>query len=153
MKLTAFTDYSLRVLIYLAANPGKKATIAEVSRVFGVSEHHLMKVVHFLGKKGWISTLRGKGGGMLLEKAPQDICIGQVVRDTEGELAPAECFEAGGGHCTIGQCCQLKGVLADAIKAFYSVLDRYTVADVTSNQEELAQVLNFDALVRLPRQP
>ncbi|AKJ30888.1 BadM/Rrf2 family transcriptional regulator [Caldimonas brevitalea] len=151
VKLTAFTDYSLRVLIYLAAHPGKKATIAEITRAFGVSEHHLVKVVHFLGKKGWITTVRGKGGGMTLATSAQAICVGRVVRDTEGLLEPAECFESGGGHCAIGGCCGLKGVLAEAVQAFYAVLDRYTLADVTRNQEALAQVLDFYRTLPAPQ--
>ena len=108
MKLTAFTDYSLRVLLYLAANSGRKATIAEIATAFGISEHHLVKVVHFLGKRGWIATVRGKGGGMTLAMQPKDICLGQVVRDTEGAAVPAECFEADGGHCVLSGCCGLK---------------------------------------------
>jgi Rrf2 family transcriptional regulator, nitric oxide-sensitive transcriptional repressor len=143
MKLTAFTDYSLRVLIYLATTPHKRSTILEIVTAFGVSEHHLTKVVHFLGKKGWITTTRGKGGGISLAKDPKDIRIGRVVRDTEGEPTPAECFESGGGQCAIGGCCSLKGVLGEAITAFYDALDRYTLADVTHNSAELGQVLNF----------
>jgi Rrf2 family transcriptional regulator, nitric oxide-sensitive transcriptional repressor len=143
MKLTAFTDYSLRVLIYLAAAPSRKATIAEIARAYDISEHHLVKVVHFLGRSGWVTTLRGKGGGLTLTRDPGDICIGRVVRDTEGALAPAECFETGGGRCVIGRCCQLKDVLAQAIEGFYAVLDRYTLADVAANSQVLSQVLRF----------
>jgi len=143
MKLTAFTDYSLRVLMYLATTPNGRTTILEIVSAFHISENHLTKVVHFLGKKGWIATTRGKGGGMTLAKNAKDIRIGQVVRDTEGHPMVAECFESGGGQCTIGGCCGLKGVLGEAITAFYSVLDRYTLADVTRNQRELEQVLHF----------
>ena len=143
MKLTAFTDYCLRVLIYLAAAPSQKATIAEIARSFDVSEHHLVKVVHFLGRKGWIATVRGKGGGMSLARPPEDIVIGQVVRDAEGELAPAECFETSGGRCTLGGCCQLKGVLGRAIAAFYAVLDTCTLAQVTTNEAQLRRALHF----------
>ena len=143
MKLTAFTDYSLRVLMYLAANSGRKCTIAEIATAFGISEHHLVKIVHFLGKQGWIATIRGKGGGMTLAMQPGDICLGQVVRDTERSAVPAECFEAGGGQCTLSGCCGLKGALAQAVQAFYGVLDRYTLADVMANRRALAQVLEF----------
>jgi len=153
MKLTAFTDYSLRVLIYLAAAPSQKATIAEITRAFEVSENHLVKVVHFLGKKGWITTVRGKGGGMSLARAPQDIVIGHVVRDAEGQLTPAECFEAGGGRCTIGTCCQLKSVLGEAIAAFYAVLDHYTLAQVTTNPNELRQALHFFPVIPVSELP
>src|SRR4051812_29303860 len=123
MKLTSFTDYSLRVLIYLAAEPERRATIAEVSTAFAVSENHLTKVVHFLGKQGWISTLRGKGGGMVLAGRAQDICVGQVLRHTEGKAMPAECFGGDDSGCAIVSCCQLKSALAEAVNAFYSVLD------------------------------
>jgi Rrf2 family nitric oxide-sensitive transcriptional repressor len=143
MKLTAFTDYSLRVLLYLAANSGRKSTIAEIAAAFDISEHHLVKVVHFLGKQGWIATVRGKGGGMTLALQPKDICLGQVVRDTEGSAVPAECFEPGGGHCILSGCCELKGPLAEAVGAFYAVLDRYSLADVMTNRRAFAQVLTF----------
>ena len=84
MKLTAFTDYSLRVLIYLAAEPERRATIAEISAAFDIKENHLTKVVHHLGKRGWVETVRGKGGGLMLARPARDIGIGRVVRDTEG---------------------------------------------------------------------
>ncbi|NML17297.1 RrF2 family transcriptional regulator [Azohydromonas caseinilytica] len=143
MKLTAFTDYSLRVLMYLAANSGRKSTIAEIATAFGISEHHLVKVVHFLGRQGWIATIRGKGGGMTLAMQPGDIRLGQVVRDTEGSAVPAECFEAGGGHCIVSGCCGLQDVLAQAVQAFHGVLDRYTLADVMANRPALVQALEF----------
>ena len=145
MKLTSFTDYSLRVLIYLAAEPSRRATIAEIAKAFDVSENHLTKVVHLLGKHGWIETVRGKGGGMHLAMKPQDICIGKVVRDTEGLDVPAECFAIDGGHCIISSSCKLKGVLAEAVRAFYSVLDDYTLADITRNRGVLGKILLMQA--------
>ena len=145
MKLTAFTDYSLRVLIYLAAEPSRRATIAEIAKAFHVSENHLTKVVHLLGKQGWIETVRGKGGGTQLAKRPQDICIGKVVRDTEGVAMPAECFAVDGGHCIISPSCKLKGVLGEAVRAFYSVLDDYTLADITRNRGVLGRILMIQA--------
>jgi Rrf2 family nitric oxide-sensitive transcriptional repressor len=145
MKLTALTDYSLRVLIYLAAEPTRRATIAEIATAFDVSENHLTKVVHLLGKQGWIETVRGKGGGMQLAKKPQDICIGKVVRDSEGVDMPAECFAVDGGHCIISGSCKLKGVLAEAVRAFYSVLDDYTLADITRNRGVLGKILMIQA--------
>lgn len=143
MKLTVFTDYSLRVLMYLATQPGKKAKIADMAEAFDVSLNHLVKVAHFLGKKGWISTSRGKGGGVELARPAQEIGIGQVVRDTEGLLAPAECFEPEGGSCAIKSCCQLKNILNQAVQSFYATLDQFTLADVTQNREELSQALIF----------
>ena len=141
MKLTSFTDYSLRVLIYLAADPSRRATIFEIAQAFAVSENHLTKVVHLLGKQGWIETVRGKGGGILLAMPPEDIRIGKVIRDAEGGDMPAECFAKDGGRCIITRCCRLKGVLAEAVDAFYAVLDQYTLADISSNRHVLRKVL------------
>lgn len=145
MKLTAFTDYSLRVLIYLAADPARRATIAEIAQSFGISENHLVKVVHFLGRQGWIATVRGKGGGILLAMAPAQINVGRVVRDTEGAALPAECFSDGGGHCLITPVCRLKGVLGEAVDAFYAVLDRHTLADIARNRQALDKLLRIHA--------
>jgi len=145
MKLTSFTDYSLRVLIYLAAAPSRRATIAEIATAFDVSENHLTKVVHLLGKQGWIETLRGKGGGMQLAKAPEDICIGKVVRSTEGPDLPAECFALDGGNCLISGSCKLRRALAEAMTAFYAVLDDYTLADISRNRGVLARILMIQA--------
>jgi Rrf2 family nitric oxide-sensitive transcriptional repressor len=145
MKLTAFTDYSLRVLIYLAADPNQRATISEIASSFGISENHLVKVVHSLGKQGWIETVRGKGGGIQLAAAPAAVNVGRVVRDTEGAAVPAECFLPEGGDCVITAACRLKHVLADAVKAFYGVLDQYTLADLARNRHALAKVLMIQA--------
>lgn len=143
MRLTAFTDYSLRVLIYLAAQPDRRATIAEIATAFDVNENHLTKVVHHLGKAGWISTIRGKGGGLTLARSAEEICVGEVVRDAEGQVMPAECFAPEKSDCAILRSCQLKGVLAEAVEAFYAVLDRYTLADITRNRRTLATILHF----------
>ena len=141
MRLTTFTDYSLRVLIYLAAQPAERATIAQISSAFQVSENHLVKVVHFLGKQGWLTNLRGKGGGLELGMPPEAIVVGRVVRETEGLSQLAECFGETDGDCAIAPDCRLRGVLGEAIKAFYAVLDRYTLADLVNNRQQLAQVL------------
>jgi len=130
MKLSAFTDYSLRVLIYLATAPGRRVTIMEICTAFEVKLNHLTKVVHYLGKRGWIETTRGKGGGLRLARAPEAIRLGEVVRLTEGQGQAAQCFSRKDTDCAIVRCCQLKGVLAEAVHAFYAVLDRYTLADI-----------------------
>ncbi|HVZ42971.1 MAG TPA: Rrf2 family transcriptional regulator [Ramlibacter sp.] len=140
MRLTNFTDYSLRVLIYLAAQPGRRATIAEIAKRFGIAENHLMKVVHFLGKAGWLSTVRGPSGGIELATAPQQIRIGSVVRSTEGAPVLAECFEDD-GNCAIYDICRLRGVFDEALTAFFAVLDRYTLDDLTANRRELTRIL------------
>ncbi len=141
MRLTTFTDYSLRVLIYLAVQPERRATIAEISSAYGIKENHLSKVVHFLGQQGWLTTVRGKGGGLGLARAPQDIRIGTVVRQTEGQDLPAECFDREHDTCPITRICRLKGVLREATAAFHAVLDRYTLGDLVQNPQALARML------------
>ncbi|MEO8805597.1 MAG: Rrf2 family transcriptional regulator [Burkholderiaceae bacterium] len=143
MKLTSFTDYSLRVLIYLAVGSERRITIAEIAAAFEIPENHLTKVVHFLGKQGWVSTVRGKGGGMVLAKPAKDISVGKVVRDTEGAAMPAECFGPDESNCAIARYCRLKGVLAEAVSGFYAVLDHYTLADIARNKQALSSVLHF----------
>lgn len=143
MKLTVFTDYSLRVLVYLATRPERRATIAEIGAAYDISTNHLTKVVHHLGRRGWVRTIRGRGGGLALSGTPADIRIGSVIRDTEGLARPAECFAGAPGACAIASCCHLKGVLAEAAQAFYAVLDRYSLEDVSRNRDELGAVLHF----------
>jgi len=141
MKLTTFTDYSLRVLMHLATQPDRRATVADIAQAFGVKENHLTKVVHFLGRQGWPANVRGRGGGLGLAVAPWDIAIGQLMRETEGESMPAECFDDDAGHCAITHVCLLRGVLREAVDAFYGALDRYTLADLVQNRSALSKVL------------
>jgi Rrf2 family nitric oxide-sensitive transcriptional repressor len=153
MRLTYFTDYSLRVLIYLAAAPEGRATIAEIAGKFEISENHLTKVVHFLGKEGLLLNTRGRGGGLSLARAPEKINVADVVRATEHGDVPAECFKMDENTCTLVGRCRLEGVLTDAIDAFYQVLARYTLADLVKNRAVLAKVLFQDAVSaeRIPR--
>ena len=141
MKLTSFTDHSLRVLIYLAAEPDRRATIGEIARAFDIKENHLTKVVHFLGQQGWVSTTRGKGGGLQLARAPALIGVGAVIRQAEGADRPAVCFEGNDNRCHIVRVCRLKGVLHEAVTAFHAVLDRYTLADLVHNPHALLALL------------
>lgn len=140
MRLTTFSDYSLRVLIYLATEPDRRATIAQVAGAFEISENHLMKVVHFLGKAGWLRNVRGKGGGLELARAPEEIRVGAVIRGCETQL-PAECFDRETNRCVITSVCRLKHVLAEASEAFYRTLDQYTLEDVAGNRRVLSKVL------------
>lgn len=140
MRLTTFSDYSLRVLIYLAVDPDRRATISEIATAFEVSENHLMKVVHFLGKAGWLRNVRGKGGGLELARSPDDIRVGAVIRDCETQL-PAECFDRATNRCVITRPCRLRDALAEATAAFYNTLDRYTLRDITGNRRVLAKIL------------
>ncbi len=141
MRLTRFTDYSLRVLIYLACEPGRRATIGEIAQAFDVSENHLTKVVHFLGQQGWVSTVRGKGGGLALARAAQEVNVGEVVRCAEGEAMPAECFDADANHCAIARVCRLHGALREAADAFHGVLSGYTLADLVHPRATLSRML------------
>lgn len=130
MQLTRFTDYSLRVLIYLASHPHGFATVGAIASEYAISRHHLTRVVHQLGLKGYIETARGKGGGFRLARAPGHIRIGDVVRDMESSFELAECFRPGEVACRLMPACALKPVLAEAGRAFLATLDRYTLADL-----------------------
>src|SRR5262245_45781028 len=141
MRLTAFTDYSLRTLMYVGTNRGKRTTIAEIAAAFGISENHLVKCVHFLATNGWLRSIRGHGGGLELALAPAQINVGQVVRQTEGKDVPAECFDRDTNTCPITSSCQLARVLSQAVDAFYAVLDEYTLEDLLRNRTTLARIL------------
>jgi Rrf2 family transcriptional regulator, nitric oxide-sensitive transcriptional repressor len=147
VRLTAFTDYSLRMLIYLAAAPEGRATVPEVARAFGISTHHLVKVAHGLGKHGILTNTRGRGGGLKLALPADRINVGRVVRITEGEARPAECFEPGGSHCLLAGSCNLEGVLREAVVRFYSVLDQYSLADLVTHRQQLAKIMMWHAPV------
>jgi Rrf2 family nitric oxide-sensitive transcriptional repressor len=141
VRLTRFTDYSLRVLIYLACEPGRRATIAEIAQAFDVSENHLTKVVHFLGQQGWATTVRGKGGGLTLGCDAHYVVVGDVVRRAEGGDLPAECFDSEENTCTIARTCRLQGELREATDAFHAVLDGYTLADLVHNRATISRLL------------
>ena len=133
MHITRYTDYSLRVLIYLAVQGDELATIQQIADSYEISKNHLMKVVHQLNKKGYIETVRGKKGGMRLQMAPGDINVGTLVRETEQDLSVVECF-ASGDACRITPVCGLKSMFGEALAAFLEVLDRYTLADIIHDQ-------------------
>ncbi|MDQ6991449.1 MAG: Rrf2 family transcriptional regulator [Mariprofundaceae bacterium] len=130
MQLTLYTDYSLRVLLYLASHPDKRVTINEIAEYFGISRNHLVKVVHNLGKLELIHTIRGKSGGLLLAVAPENINIADTVRYTEPHMNLLECFDDVTNTCPITSQCALKGVLFQARKGFMDVLENYTLADM-----------------------
>ncbi len=152
MRLKTFTDYSLRVLMFLAARPRQRATIAEIADAFHISESHLMKVSHVLGKAGVLANVRGKDGGLELAMAPKEINLGRVVRITEGDPRLAECFDPEGA-CCIERACLLRAVLDDAAQAFYKVLGRYTLEDITRNRIALSRLLAPPVAMRAPRAP
>jgi Rrf2 family nitric oxide-sensitive transcriptional repressor len=141
MRLTYYTDYALRVLIYLGVDRQRTVTIREVARCYGISRSHLMKVVHQLGTWGYVSTLRGKGGGLRLALPPEQINLGAVVRRAEANFALVECFDPAHNHCCITPACTLKTVLYEALESFLTTLDRYTLADLLHSRRGLTLLL------------
>jgi Rrf2 family nitric oxide-sensitive transcriptional repressor len=145
VRLTRFSDYSLRVLIYLAVHPDRLATIDEISSVYGISRAHLMKIAQELGRAGFLETLRGRGGGLRLARELDSIRVGDVVRFTEGKLDLVECFDAETSVCRIEPACRLHGVLEEALEAFLATLDEYSLADLVSRRRSaLVELLRSD---------
>jgi Rrf2 family nitric oxide-sensitive transcriptional repressor len=130
MRLTSFTDYSLRTLLYLAANRDRLVTIQDIADLHVISKNHLMKVVYQLGLAGLVETVRGRNGGLRLGKEPKDINIGALVRSTETDFFMAECFDRATDTCPLTPNCKLKHTLNDATQAFLNVLDQQTLADM-----------------------
>jgi Rrf2 family nitric oxide-sensitive transcriptional repressor len=147
MRLTRYTDYGLRTLIALALPTEQLQTVTSISQSYGISRHHLLKVVARLAELGYVQTLRGKGGGVRLARAPSAIVVGDVVRDLEVELGVVECLEASGGGCVIAPACRLKGLLAEATQGFLGVLDQYTLADLCKQRVPLARLLGIPVSV------
>ena len=144
MRLTTFTDYSLRVLIYLAVKGEGGATIAEIAESYGISRNHLMKVVQELSQKGYLVAVRGKNGGLHMKTPPADINIGGLVRAMENDLSLAECFGSN-NQCVLTPACSLPAVFHEALEAFFAVLDTYTLADILpgNRRGDLVKLLNI----------
>ncbi len=135
MRITRYTDYSLRVLMYVALKGDKISTIREIADSYDISKNHLMRVVQELNNKGYLITSRGNNGGLRLNGRPEAINIGALVRDTEQDLALVECFNGGTG-CILTPACHLKIVFAEALESFFKVLDQYTLADLLPPQKQ-----------------
>ncbi len=130
MRLSDYTDYTLRVLMYCAAHPDRLVTIAEIAEGHGVSKNHLMKIVNDLGRQGVLETTRGRGGGIRLLQASSAIRVGDVLRSSETDFRLVECFDAATDTCTLTPRCRLKGVLQRALEAYFAELDAVTLADL-----------------------
>lgn len=143
MRLTRYTDYAIRVLIYLGLQGSDRlVSIKEIADIYHISNNHLIKIVHELGKLGLVETVRGRGGGIRLARNPEEICLGWVIRQTEDDFNLVECFDSEKSACLLSPSCQLKGVLSQAVDAFLSVLDRYTLADIMRNKKEISSLFN-----------
>lgn len=144
MQLTRFTDYSLRVMVYLGVKE-KPASVQEIAKSYSISRHHIVKVVHHLGKLGYVKTMRGKGGGVTLMSDPAKINIGALVDKVEPHFHIVGCFNPKCQACPIEPECNLKGALFEAQKHFRDTLARYTLADVLQKKESLKVLLALDA--------
>lgn len=141
MRLTTFTDYSFRVLIFLAIRGDEGSTVQEIAEQYDVSRNHLMKVVQKLGQAGFVETTRGRGGGIRLGKPADGIRLGDVVRATEEGMDIVPCFREKDESCVITRACRLKGILGRANDAWLEVLDEHTVADLVTNDRALIRIL------------
>jgi Rrf2 family nitric oxide-sensitive transcriptional repressor len=149
MRLTQWTDYALRVLIYCAADLKRETapTIAEVAQAYGISRSHLMKIVMRLSALGWLETTRGRGGGLRLTMSPQDISVGRIVRQMEEDFRTVECFDSATNTCRLDGSCRLKHGLQSALNSYLAVLDSLSLADVmpltTDTKKPSAATMHF----------
>lgn len=148
MRLTRFTDYALRVLMFLAADEGRLRSIQEISAAYGISHNHLTKVVHDLGKSGFVTSVRGRNGGIRLSRPADEILVGDVVRSTEDGFQVVDC-----ANCIVAPGCGMATVLAEAVQAFLAVLDRYSLADLPKRDVNLASLFALPPADAPPREP
>lgn len=142
MQITRFTDYSLRVLMLLGLYPNRLVTIEEIAQRHGISHEHLRKIVHRLAILGYIESVRGRHGGLRLALEPEDIRVGEVVRDFEKDMNIAECFASDPAECPIDSCCRIQAIFHEALGAFLDVLDGYTLRDLLSPRRRLLRLLD-----------
>jgi Rrf2 family transcriptional regulator, nitric oxide-sensitive transcriptional repressor len=141
MRLTVYTDYSLRVLIYVGLKESGLATVGEISDSYGISRNHLTKVVHRLGLLGYLENVRGRKGGIRLAKPPRAINVGKLVRRLEEDMALVQCFDPMGSRCRIERACVLRSTLHEALAAFLAVLDSRTLEDLIAPRRPLQRLL------------
>ncbi len=146
MKLTVFTDYSLRVLIYLGSCTEYRAAVGDIAQAYGISRNHLLKVMQFLAAEDYVMTTRGRGGGIQLNMHPDHISIGEVVRKAEAGSVLVECFSPATSDCRIEGVCRLREAFQKASQAFYTVLDTYTLSDLIANRTALARRLQMPSV-------
>ncbi len=144
MRLTDYTDYSLRTLIYVAVHPGELVTIQRIADAFGIPKNHLIKIVQKLGQAGFLHTVRGRAGGIELGRPAAQINVGEVIRTMESDFHLVECFLGDDNHCVITRVCGLRGVLAAALRAYFEVLDAYSLQDLVEKPAALSRALGQD---------
>ncbi|VAW89550.1 Nitrite-sensitive transcriptional repressor NsrR [hydrothermal vent metagenome] len=150
MQLTLYTDYSFRVLLYLGVNRDRLCTIAEISKRCAATQNHLVKVVHNLGREGYIQTMRGRTGGIKLKKEPEEINLTDIIRCTEVNLNIAECLREN-NKCHITDVCKIKNIFKEAQNQFIQTLDNYTVADLLKDKEQLTLIFGNNIIRRMDR--
>jgi Rrf2 family transcriptional regulator, nitric oxide-sensitive transcriptional repressor len=145
MRLTDYTDYSLRVLMYLGMHRDRVVTIQDIADAYDISKSHLMKIVHQLGLAGLVETTRGRSGGLRLGKEPEVINIGEVVKLTEPDFKMVECFDGEANACVLSPSCQLQSALTKATQAYLMVLSGFTLADMLKGSTSLRkrQIIQF----------
>jgi Rrf2 family nitric oxide-sensitive transcriptional repressor len=148
MKLTSYTNYAMRSLQFAALKAPELVRIDDVAQIHNLSRPHIMKIVHELGKAGYLETVRGRSGGFRLARAPEDISVGDVVRITEGPLDVVECFNPQTNSCPLIGICVLSQKLQEATAAFMAVLDDLTIADIAANR---GQLMDRIAPLEIPR--
>jgi Rrf2 family nitric oxide-sensitive transcriptional repressor len=142
--MTQFSNFAIRVLMYAGLNGRRPSAVPEMARAYGASYDHLKKVASELCRLGYLETVRGRAGGFRLAKQPEDICIGEVIRQTEGEVILVECFDPATNTCPLPGACQLQIALQEALAAFFAALDRYTLADLIRRSEQLSSLLRIE---------
>jgi Rrf2 family nitric oxide-sensitive transcriptional repressor len=150
MRLTDYTDYALRVLLYLTVRGEGLSTIQDISDAYGISKNHLMKVVQQLGELGWVETVRGRNGGLRLAENSDALTVGEIVRATESDFALVGCFPDQHGEsrtCVITPQCRLRGALESARNAFLAELDRYTIGEVAGPHGPMAALLGLSRVI------
>ena len=145
MRLTHFSNYAIRVLMYAALKRDAPSAVPEIASAYGASYDHMKKVASELCRRGYLEPVRGRNGGFRLAKEPGQIRIGGVIRQTEGDITLVECFDAATNTCPLPAVCRLRMALQEALDAFFDVLDRYTLADLIRAPDALTQLLHLDA--------
>lgn len=145
LEISLYSDYSFRVLMYLALHGQKLVQIKTISEAYRVSENHLVKVVQHLVRLGYVASVRGRSGGIRLAKAPEEIGLGEVFRRTEPSLKLLACFDTEHSLCPIMNVCELNGVFQQALKCFLDELDRQTLADIVGRRLQMISTLNIQS--------